>query len=107
LRKEEIKEKIKKRKDVLERLKKILIERLSLPLEPDEIAEDSTLFGLGLGLDSVDALEIVVGVEQEFDVSITDEDMQAFRSINSIVDFIIEKLEEKESNKMEEETYED
>lgn len=107
MRKEEIKEKIKKRKDVLERLKKILIERLSLPLEPDEIAEDSTLFGLGLGLDSVDALEIVVGVEQEFDVSITDEDMQAFRSINSIVDFIIEKLEEKESNKMEEETYED
>jgi len=95
LKKEEIKERIEKRKDILERLKKILIERLSLPLEPDEIAEDSTLFGLGLGLDSVDALEIVVGVEQEFDISITDEDMQVFRSVNTIVDFIIEKMEEK------------
>ncbi|PIP41325.1 acyl carrier protein [Candidatus Desantisbacteria bacterium CG_4_9_14_3_um_filter_40_11] len=95
MKKEEIKERIEKRKDILERLKKILIERLSLPLEPDEIAEDSTLFGLGLGLDSVDALEIVVGVEQEFDISITDEDMQVFRSVNTIVDFIIEKMEEK------------
>ncbi|MBU0701901.1 acyl carrier protein [bacterium] len=92
---EEIKEKIAKRKDILERVKKILIERLSLPLEPNEITEDSALFGLGLGLDSVDALEIVVGVEQEFDISITDEDMQVFRSVNTIVDFITEKMEEK------------
>lgn len=107
MKKEEIKERIEKRKDILERLKKILIERLSLPLEPDEIAEDSTLFGLGLGLDSVDALEIVVGIEQEFGVSITDEDMQAFRSINTIVDFILKKLEEKESEGTEEDTHED
>jgi len=77
------------RQEVTERLKKVLIERLMLPLEADEICEDSPLFGLGLGLDSVDALEIVVGVEQEFGVSITDEDMQAFRSINTVVDFIV------------------
>lgn len=84
-------QKISERKGITERLKKILIERLMLQYEPDEIAEDTTLFGLGLGLDSVDALEIVVGVEQEFGVSITDKDMQAFRSINTIVDFIIAK----------------
>ena len=81
-----------KRADVLERLKKILIDRLSLPLEPNEIAEDSALFGLGLGLDSVDALEIVVGVEQEFNINISDEDMQIFRSINTVIDFIMEKM---------------
>jgi acyl carrier protein len=97
---EEIQHKIEKRKDILERVKKILIERLTLPLEPDEIAEDSPLFGSGLGLDSVDALEIVVGVEQEFGISITDEDMQVFRSVNTIVGFIIDKMEEKEKEEV-------
>lgn len=80
-----------KRKELTDRVKKVLIERLMLQYKPEEISEDSPLFGLGLGLDSVDALEIVVGVEQEFGVSITDDDMQAFRSINTIVDFIIAK----------------
>ncbi len=81
--------KANERRAVTERLKNVLIEKLRLPLEPDEIAEDSPLFGLGLGLDSVDALEIVVGVEQEFGLSITDEDMAVFRSVNTIIDFVI------------------
>ncbi|OPY03371.1 MAG: Acyl carrier protein [Syntrophorhabdus sp. PtaB.Bin184] len=79
------------RRAVTERLKDVLIEKLRLPLEADEIAEDSPLFGLGLGLDSVDALEIVVGVEQEFGLSITDEDMAVFRSVNTIIDFVIDR----------------
>ncbi|KOR31059.1 hypothetical protein TI04_02825 [Achromatium sp. WMS2] len=83
----------KSRSETTERLKEVLIERLMLPLETNEIADDSPLFGSGLGLDSVDALEIVVAVEGEFNVSITDEDMQAFRSINTIVDFIELKQE--------------
>jgi len=77
-----------KRKETTERLKRVLIERLMLPLEPDEIAEDSPLFGSGLGLDSVDALEVAVAVEAEFDVVISDDNMEAFRTINSVVDFI-------------------
>lgn len=79
------------RRKLIEDLKEILIEKLSLQFEPDEITEDSPLFGGGLGLDSVDALEIVVAVEEKFDVSITDEDMAVFRSINTIGDFIIQK----------------
>lgn len=92
MKKTDVEELIAKRKEVTERVKKVLIERLRLPLKPDEISEDAPLFGIGLGLDSVDALEIVVGIEQEFGVSITDEDMMAFRSVNSIVDFIFERL---------------
>jgi len=84
----------KTRKAIIELLKRVLINRLKLPLEIDEVADDSPLFGSGLGLDSVDALEIVVVVEKEFGVSITDDDMQAFRSVNTIVDFIIAKQAE-------------
>nr|VFK63149.1 MAG: acyl carrier protein [Candidatus Kentron sp. UNK]VFK71373.1 MAG: acyl carrier protein [Candidatus Kentron sp. UNK] len=85
----------KRRQEITNRLKEVLIERLMLPLEPNEIAEDSPLFGSGLGLDSVDALEIVVVVESNFGVSIADDDMQAFRSINTVVDFIEARQEEK------------
>ena len=77
-----------RRRDLTQRLKQVLIERLSLPLEPGDIAEDSPLFGTGLGLDSVDALEIAVAVESEFGVAITDEDMHAFRSVNTVADYI-------------------
>lgn len=96
---ETIQQKIEQRKEITQRVKNLIIERLRLPLEPDEISEDASLFGLGLGLDSVDALEIVVGVEQEFGIAITDEDMQVFRSINTIVDFILEKLQQQGGNK--------
>lgn len=87
-----------KRRDLTKRLKDVLIERLSLPLDPEEIADDSPLFGTGLGLDSVDALEIAVAIEAEFGVSITDEDMHAFRSINTVADFIETKGSEGHTN---------
>ena len=46
--------------------------------------------GEGLGLDSVDALELVVGVKEKFNVKIGDEDMAVLRSISTIADFIRE-----------------
>jgi len=90
--KSEVVNKIEHRKKVLDKVKNILIERLKLNLSPEDIADNSPLFRLGLQLDSIDALEIVVGIEQEFKISITDEDMQVFRSVNTIADFILEKL---------------
>ena len=51
---------------------------------------------MGLGLDSVDALEIVVAVESGFDIRIEDGDMPEIRSVNSIVDLIMARRAEEE-----------
>ncbi len=77
------------RKELTNRLKHVLVERLALDREADEIPDDCLLFGVGLGLDSVDALEIIVVIESEFDIRVEDDDMQEIRSVNSIVDFIL------------------
>lgn len=75
-----------------EQIKELIIERLNLQISIEEIKDDSPLFSSseenGVGLDSVDALEIAVGIMNEFDVEISDEDMHIFESVNSIDEFI-------------------
>ncbi|MCB9638008.1 MAG: hypothetical protein H6727_03775 [Myxococcales bacterium] len=53
---------------LLEELKALLIENLHLSIQPDDIDPDAALFGSGLGLDSVDAVELIVAVEDRFDL---------------------------------------
>jgi acyl carrier protein len=81
---------IERRKDLIERLKKVLIESLELEMEPEDLTEDAALFGTGLGLDSIDALVLIVGIEDEFDVSVPPDDIQIYRSLNTLADFLIE-----------------
>lgn len=45
----------------------------------------------GLGLDSIDALELVVGIKEHFGIRLTDEDMSALKSVSSIADFVRSK----------------
>ena len=78
-----------RRRDLTHCLKETLVERLDLDRRTDEIPDDCLLFGVGLGLDSVDALEIVVAVESEFGIRVEDDDMQEIRSVNSIVELIL------------------
>lgn len=82
---------IAERRETLAGVKRALIEQLELDLEPDEIAEDCPLFGFGLGLDSIDALTLVVAVEDAFDVHVPESDVRIFRSANSIADFILQE----------------
>ena len=72
-------------------VKELLATGLRLDVSPAEIPDDSPIFGEGLGLDSIDALELVVLVEERFHVSIPDEDVgrRAFASVNALVDFIV------------------
>ncbi|MEO8070711.1 MAG: phosphopantetheine-binding protein [Acidobacteriota bacterium] len=71
-------------------LKNLIVSSLRLTLPPSEIADDVPLFGEGLGLDSIDALELVLEIERRFGVAIADEQTgkQALRSVNSIAEFI-------------------
>ena len=71
-------------------VKELLVSGLRLDVRPADIADDAPIFGEGLGLDSIDALELVVLVEERFRVSIPDEEVgkRAFASVNALVDFI-------------------
>ncbi len=76
------------------KVKELIIERLQLEgMSPDAIEDGAPLFGDGLGLDSIDALELVIGIEKTFGVRIQDEDVgaRAFVSVNALVDFLKEK----------------
>ena len=75
------------------RVKELIVRRLKLDIDPTSIQDDAPLFGEGLGLDSIDALELVLGLEQEFGIKVEDEEVgvKAFASVNALVDFIEQK----------------
>ena len=77
--------------DIAQRAKELLISGLRLEISPEEIRDSEPIFGAGLGLDSIDALEFVVLIEEQFGVAIPDEAVakQAFASIDSLADFIL------------------
>ena len=80
---------------IKEKLKRILIEELNLEdVTPEEIEDNAPLFGEGLGLDSLDAVELVVLLEKHFGVEVKnlDEGREAFQSVNTLVAFIEERL---------------
>ena len=72
-------------------VKELLVSGLRLETPAKDIADDAPIFGEGLGLDSIDALELVVLIEERFGVSIPDEEVgkEAFASVNALVGFIL------------------
>jgi acyl carrier protein len=78
--------------DLVEKLKVEIIEALNLEdLEPGDIDKDSPLFGDGLGLDSIDALEMIVLLEKNYGIKLQDpkEGKKVFYSVQTMADYII------------------
>ncbi|MEA2571691.1 MAG: acyl carrier protein [Acidobacteriota bacterium] len=83
--------------DLNRKLKELLIERLKFEdMTADDIGDDEPLFEGGLGLDSIDALEIVVMLESEFGIKVKNESSARahFRSISSLGKLVESKLAE-------------
>ena len=78
-------------KELIAKLKGELIEELNLEdVEPSDIEDSAPLFGDGLGLDSIDALEIIVLLEKEYGIKIEDRNQgkEAMYSIETLAKFI-------------------
>jgi acyl carrier protein len=80
--------------DLRPRIKEMLVKNLMLQVTTDQIGNDLPLFGPnGLGLDSIDALELVVSMEKTFGVGVPNSEVagKALRTVNTIHDYILEK----------------
>lgn len=80
--------------DLIEKIKQLIIQRLKLvEMTPEMIEIDAPLFGEGLGLDSIDALELVLGLEKEFGVIIPDAEVgkRVFQSVRTMTQYILEQ----------------
>ena len=83
--------------DLRSRIKEMLVKNLMLQVIPGQIGDDTPLFGPGgLGLDSIDALELVVSMEKTFGVGVPNSEVagKALRTVNTIHDYILEKRPE-------------
>ena len=72
--------------EIAEQIKGMLVERLRIPA--DELEYDSELFGEDIGLDSIDSIEIIVGIENLFGVDLSGATKEDFRSIETLTAFV-------------------
>ncbi len=76
--------------EIAEKIKGMLVESLRIPA--DELEYDSELFGDDIGLDSIDSIEIIAGIDNLFGVSMTGADRENFQTIETLTKFVEEHL---------------
>jgi acyl carrier protein len=72
-------------------LKRQIVEQLNLQhIKPEEIGDDQPLFVEGLGLDSIDALELIVLMQQQYGIKLNnaDDGPKVFRSVRTMAEYI-------------------
>lgn len=81
--------------NIREDLKQLIVDSLHLErLKAESISDDTVLFGEGLGLDSVDALELVVAIERRYRIEVQGHEMDksVFTSVTTLADFVTDRL---------------
>ncbi len=82
--------------ELKEEIKDLIIQSLALEdITPDDIKDDEPLFNDGLGLDSIDALEIGMALQKKYNLEIgsdKEENSKHFYSINTLADFVESKI---------------
>ncbi|MDR1379369.1 MAG: acyl carrier protein [Synergistaceae bacterium] len=78
-----------KKEEVLSRLKEIIVVRLDV--EEDQIVPEAS-FVEDLGADSLDIVELIMGIEEEFDIEIPDEDAEKLTSVGEAMNYTLGKI---------------
>lgn len=78
--------------NIEERVKKIIIEQLAV--DASEVTSDAQ-FVQDLGADSLDTVELVMALEEEFDIEVPDEDAEKIQTVGQAIDYITNKLSNK------------
>ena len=77
------------REEIFNRLVDLVVEKLSV--SKDDITEDSAFID-ELGADSLDIVELVMGIEEEFNILIPDEHAERITTVNNAIDYIVENV---------------
>ncbi len=81
---------------IKEDIKKLIIESLALEeISPEDIGDDEPLFNEGLGLDSIDALELGMAIKRKYNISMEENknvNKQYFYSVNTLSDFVESRI---------------
>lgn len=78
--------------EIAEKIKNMISENLRIP--ENMLDDDAELFGGDIGLDSVDSLEIISGIDDLFGVDMTGVDREHFQTINALVSYVEEHVEQ-------------
>ena len=78
--------------EIAEKIKNMISENLRIP--ENMLDDDAVLFGGDIGLDSVDSLEIISGIDDLFGVDMTGVDREHFQTINALASYVEEHVEQ-------------
>ena len=89
-------DRLARRQELVARIQQMLVDQLYLEVEPSDLDPDAPLFGSGHGLDSIDAVELVVALDGEFGVQLEEARILSvphLRTVNTLADLVLSQSE--------------